>query len=88
MAIKNFYNLLVLLVVLTSCKKNETQIFTIQGEAQGSTYSIKFVAAEENVTKNEIDSLLTAFDLSLSTYRTDSKISKINSGDYWFEKPI
>lgn len=81
MAIKNFYNLLVLLVVLTSCKKNETQIFTIQGEAQGSTYSIKFVAAEENVTKNEIDSLLTAFDLSLSTYRTDSKISKINSGD-------
>uniref|UniRef100_UPI0040482304 FAD:protein FMN transferase n=1 Tax=Flavobacterium sp. TaxID=239 RepID=UPI0040482304 len=81
MAIKNFYNLLVLLVVLTSCKKNETQIFTIQGEAQGSTYSIKFVATEENVTKNQIDSLLTAFDLSLSTYRTDSKISKINSGD-------
>jgi len=81
MAIKNFYNLLVLLVVLTSCKKNETQIFTIQGEAQGSTYSIKFVATEENVTKNQIDSLLTAFDLSLSTYRTDSKISKINAGD-------
>ncbi|MDP5001767.1 MAG: FAD:protein FMN transferase [Flavobacterium sp.] len=81
MAIKNFYNFLVLLVVLTSCKKNETKIFTIQGEAQGSTYSIKYFANEEKATKNQIDSLLTAFDLSLSTYRTDSKISKINSGD-------
>ena len=81
MAIKNFYNLLVLLVVLTSCKKNETQFFTIQGEAQGSTYAIKYIAFEEKVTKKTIDSLLTAFDLSLSTYRKDSKISKINSGD-------
>ncbi|MFD2891811.1 FAD:protein FMN transferase [Flavobacterium chuncheonense] len=59
----------------------ENQFFIIQGEAQGSTYTIKYIANEELVTKTQIDSLLEAFDLSLSTYRPDSKISKINAGD-------
>jgi thiamine biosynthesis lipoprotein len=59
----------------------ENQFFIIQGEAQGSTYAIKYIANVELVTKTQIDSLLEAFDLSLSTYRQDSKISKINAGD-------
>ena len=66
--------------MLFSCEK-KTKFYTIQGEAQGSTYSIKYISTDEKVTKNQIDSILTAFDLSLSTYRTDSKISKINLGD-------
>lgn len=81
MATKNFYSLILLLVVFLSCNKQETQFFIIQGEAQGSTYSIKYIANEELVTKAETDSLLLAFDMSLSTYRKDSKISKINAGD-------
>ena len=78
--LKRFCSFLVVAVLLVSCDKT-TDFYTIQGEAQGSTYSIKYIASEEKVTKNQIDSLLTAFDLSLSTYRPDSKISKINSGD-------
>ena len=78
--LKKFCSFLVVAVLFVSCDKT-TDFFTIQGEAQGSTYSIKYIASEEKVTKNQIDSLLTAFDLSLSTYRPDSKISKINSGD-------
>ena len=78
--LKRFYSVLVVAVLFISCDKT-TDFYTIQGEAQGSTYSIKYIASEEKVTKNQIDSLLTAFDLSLSTYRPDSKISKINSGD-------
>jgi len=78
--LKRFYSVLVVAVLFISCDKT-TDFHTIQGEAQGSTYSIKYIASEEKVTKNQIDSLLTAFDLSLSTYRPDSKISKINSGD-------
>ena len=80
MATKNFYSLILLLVVFLSCNKQETQFFIIQGEAQGSTYRIKYIANEELVTKAETDSLLLAFDMSLSTYRKDSKISKINAG--------
>jgi thiamine biosynthesis lipoprotein len=78
--LKRFCSFLVVAVLFISCDKNN-DFFTIQGEAQGSTYSIKYIASEEKVSKIEIDSLLTAFDLSLSTYRPDSKISKINSGD-------
>ena len=78
--LKRFCSFLVVAVLFVSCDKT-TDFYIIQGEAQGSTYSIKYIASEEKVTKNQIDSLLTAFDLSLSTYRPDSKISKINSGD-------
>ena len=78
--LKRFYSFLIVAVLFISCDKT-SDFYTIQGEAQGSTYSIKYIASEEKVTKNQIDSLLTAFDLSLSTYRPDSKISKINSGD-------
>lgn len=78
--LKRFYSFLVVAVLFISCDKT-TDFYAIQGEAQGSTYSIKYISNEEKVTKNQIDSLLTAFDLSLSTYRPDSKISKINAGD-------
>ena len=78
--LKRFCSFLVVAILFISCDKTN-DFFTIQGEAQGSTYSIKYIASEEKVTKNQIDSLLTAFDLSLSTYRPDSKISKINAGD-------
>lgn len=78
--LKRFCSFLIVAILFTSCTKT-TDFYTIQGEAQGSTYSIKYIAFEEKVTKNQIDSLLTAFDLSLSTYRPNSKISKINAGD-------
>ena len=78
--LKRFCSFLVVAILFISCDKT-TDFYTIQGEAQGSTYSIKYISTEEKVTKNQIDSLLTAFDLSLSTYRPDSKISKINAGD-------
>lgn len=78
--LKRFCSFLVVAILFVSCDKT-TDFYTIQGEAQGSTYSIKYISTEEKVKKNQIDSLLTAFDLSLSTYRPDSKISKINAGD-------
>ena len=81
MDFKRFCSVIIVLTLFISCKKNTPNFQIIQGEAQGSTYSIKYIANEELVTKNQIDSLLLAFDLSLSTYRTDSKISKINKGD-------
>ena len=78
--LKRFCSFLIVAIFFTSCTKT-IDFYTIQGDAQASTYSIKYISTEEKVTKNQIDSLLTAFDLSLSTYRPDSKISKINAGD-------
>jgi FAD:protein FMN transferase len=59
------------------------------GEAQGSTYSIIFYSYPDLIAAREIDSLLLAFDLSLSTYNPTSIISRINQNEYaepdkWF----
>lgn len=89
MAIKYFYRLFIVLLFV-SCQQKKEQFFVIQGEAQGSTYSIKYIATEEVVSKTQIDSLLNAFDNSLSTYKPTSLISRINQGvttvvvDDWF----
>ena len=81
MDFKKSISLHLLFLLTLSCQSDELQFYVIQGEAQGSTYAIKYCSTEELVTKENIDSLLLAFDLSLSTYRPDSKISKINAGD-------
>jgi FAD:protein FMN transferase len=78
---KPFCSLVIALFFFSCQQESKPTFFIIQGEAQGSTYAIKYIATEEVTSKKEIDSLLTAFDLSLSTYRPDSKISKINAGD-------
>lgn len=82
MELKKLVSLLILVFLIASCQQDKNEkVFVIQGEAQGSTYSIKYISREESIKKESIDSLLLAFDLSLSTYRPDSKISKINEGD-------
>ena len=82
MELKKLASIIVLGIILMSCQENQKEhIFLIQGEAQGSTYAVKYIHSEEVIKKSTIDSLLLAFDLSLSTYRPDSKISKINAGD-------
>lgn len=82
MELKKLVSLLLLVLSFFGCQKEEkNQMIIIQGEAQGSTYAIKYINTSEKVSKKSIDSLLLAFDESLSTYRQDSKISKINEGD-------
>lgn len=82
MELKKLASAVIFTFLVISCQgKKEEQVFLIQGEAQGSTYAVKYIDSKETITKASIDSLLLAFDLSLSTYRVDSKISKINAGD-------
>lgn len=81
MALKNYYSVLTLLFIVACQSEKKDDFFMIQGEAQGSTYSIKYIATEELVSKKDIDSLLNEFDNSLSTYKPTSTISKINNGD-------
>lgn len=82
MELKKLVSTIVFVLLLISCQDTDKQkFFLIQGEAQGSTYAIKYIHTDEVIKKSSIDSLLLAFDLSLSTYRPESKISKINAGD-------
>ena len=68
--LQKYYSIIVIAFLFVSCS-SEPKFYTIQGEAQGTTYSIKYIANEEVVSKKQTDSLLLAFDMSLSTYRDD-----------------
>lgn len=70
-----------LLFVFIACSPNKKEI-VVQGEAQGTTYTVKYISTEDIPgIKERIDSLLAAFDLSLSTYKPNSIISKLNRGE-------
>ena len=50
----------------------------IKGQAQGTTYLIRYLPTSQTIGKHQIDSLLNEIDRSLSLYRQDSKISQLN----------
>lgn len=50
----------------------------IEGEAQGTTYHIKYIDNGQINFKKEIDSILIAIDNSVSTYLSTSLISQLN----------
>lgn len=54
---------------------------TISGKTMGTTYRIVFLDEEGRDFKNSIDSILTVFNQSLSTYIPDSELSQFNKGD-------
>jgi apbE family lipoprotein len=67
---------------MVACQPSVNEkVYLIEGEAQGSTYHIKYIAERDENLKPAIDSILEVIDRSMSTYRSDSAISKINQGD-------
>ncbi|MGS2761031.1 FAD:protein FMN transferase [Sinomicrobium sp. M5D2P9] len=68
---------------LTGCQpEKKTEAVVIHGEAQGSTYTISYITDREGEDlKPAVDSILLSIDMSMSAYRPDSDISKINKGD-------
>ncbi|MCF2487161.1 FAD:protein FMN transferase [Dyadobacter sp. CY347] len=53
-------------------------LILINGEAQGTTYQIKYYDPKNRNFKTQIDSILHDFDKSLSLYRPDSEINQFN----------
>lgn len=68
------------LLFLISCGEPST-VQTLQGDALGTTFSIKYFLDDGEIQTQQIDSLLNVINTSMSTYIQDSDISKINSGD-------
>ena len=76
------YLVFILTMLMVACQPSVNEkIYLIEGEAQGSTYHIKYIAERDENLKPAIDSILEVIDRSMSTYRSDSAISKINQGD-------
>ncbi|RCR66490.1 FAD:protein FMN transferase [Larkinella punicea] len=66
----------------------EVPMVSLEGEAQGTTYHIKYRDERQRNFKKPVDSLLTEIDLCLSTYRPDSEISQFNQSEsHRFQRP-
>jgi len=66
----------------TQSSNEQSKLFKIYGEAQGTTYTIQVYDSKLKFTKQEIDSLLIDFDSELSTYQNTSVVSYFNSIEF------
>ncbi len=76
-------NLLFLALIfgLLSCNTHQRELKTIEGNAIGTTFSIRYLDKSNNIFDAKIDNLIKAVNKSVSTYIPTSDISKINRGD-------
>lgn len=72
----------ILIVFLNGCKPEVPDYYSFAGFAQGTTYSVIYDSGctiKADKMKEEIDSLLSDFDFSLSTYNKQSLITALNN---------
>ncbi|SDE00699.1 thiamine biosynthesis lipoprotein [Dyadobacter soli] len=78
----------VLPLVTMAATAGDTAMISIDGEAQGTTYHIRYFDVRNRNFKHSIDSILTEFDQCLSLYRADSELSAFNeSTRHTFRSP-
>ncbi|MBJ2174903.1 FAD:protein FMN transferase [Aureibaculum sp. A20] len=79
---KRFTLFFIVVVILGSCNnlKHEKPV-KLEGSAFGTSFHITYFNADQNDYSKSIDSLFSLVNTSLSTYISNSDISKINSGD-------
>ena len=77
------YFVLIFIILISSCQSEKSNyiLVTNTGQAQGTYYHIKYIIENGESLKTDIDSLLTVIDNSLSTYNSNSLISKLNRGE-------
>lgn len=73
--------LLLLFITVCSCTNNSLQKTSISGYVYGTTYNIVYFSEEELQLKMQIDSLFNVIDMSMSTYNSNSLITKINDNE-------
>ncbi|MEM0940334.1 MAG: FAD:protein FMN transferase [Bacteroidota bacterium] len=71
--------LIIAFIIFTFLRKDTPRLSLISGQTMGTiVYNVKFIGTGEEINKEEIDSVLKAFNQSLSTYIPDSEISRLN----------
>ena len=76
-----FFQFIIAAVVFSSCNSNKNSLHKIEGNAQGTTYHISYVADNPINHQTAIDSILKMIDTSMSTWVPVSLISRINNND-------
>ena len=75
---KIFY--LILLLFVVSCHK-EPKNTKMSGEVFGTTYGIQYFSESNETFQRQFDSLFQIINTSMSTYQSDSDISKVNQNE-------
>lgn len=70
-----------LIFFFISCSNKENNLKVIQGNAIGTTFTIRYLDKESRNFEPKIDSLIKAINKSTSTYIPTSDISRVNKGD-------
>ena len=80
---KQYSRLLMISLFILGCTLQKDQLQKIQWYALGTTYSISYTSNSLSPTllNQKVDSIFQVINQSLSTYQSDSDISKINRGD-------
>jgi thiamine biosynthesis lipoprotein len=74
-------SILIGLLIFTACGREMKNTITISGAAQGTTYTITYLAGAYSNYREEIDSIFRAIDRSVSTYQKESVISRVNHNE-------
>jgi thiamine biosynthesis lipoprotein len=69
------------LFLFLSCSNTKNDLKVIEGNAIGTTFTVRYLDAGSNNYEFKIDSLIAAINKSASTYIPTSDLSKINKGD-------
>jgi thiamine biosynthesis lipoprotein len=75
------YLFIIITLLIISCEKEVSNLKILQGNALGTTYSIRYLDSSSQNFEIKIDSLIKAINKSASTYIPSSDISRINKGD-------
>ncbi|MBQ3656857.1 MAG: FAD:protein FMN transferase [Bacteroidales bacterium] len=74
---KYFALLLTAALFCTSCGKTSSYVKT-SGFAQGTTWHITYKSFDNEILTPQFDSILNAFDFSMSAYNKESRLTKLN----------
>jgi len=79
---KKLFPIITLILLLSSCtQRNMYKKINFSGMAQGTYYAITYFDHLDRNFQPQIDSLLDAFDMSVSMWEPESVISRINRGE-------
>ena len=73
--------LLLIFITVVSCTNNSLKKTSISGYVYGTNYNIVYFSDDELQLKTQIDSLFNVIDMSMSTYNSNSLITKINNNE-------